>query len=211
MQDKTVIFMILIHMSVFSYGASDDQTYEDKVLSAIVKSPLEKELIDTGRYALFKMVHKLYDMLELNASPNKKFIPEFKKNADLALYIVFDDFYASNPTDICMPWGRIHLTSRYTSGQKQQIVSILRQRLKVKHNSFFEKFACYQVLQIGNELVPYQVERESEKGRCVMDVNKEWNILSSMYLREKNIYWLNEYKEFYASKSREFYGVQSRG
>jgi hypothetical protein len=198
-------------MSVFSYGASDDQTYEDKVLSAIVKSPLEKELIDTGRYALFKMVHKLYDMIELNASPNKKLIPEFKKNAGLGLYLVFDDYCITNPTDICMPWGRIYLSLRYTSEQKKKIASILRQRLKVRHISFYENFSCYQVFQIEDDSMPHQEERESEKGRCITDINKEWNILSSMYLQEKNIYWLNEYKEFYASKSREFYGVQSRG
>jgi hypothetical protein len=206
MQDKMVVFMIIINMIFFSYGSSDQQ----EMLSVIAKTPFEQELVTTGRYDLFKVVHKLYNMLEPRfvMNSNRRIIPEFKKNAGLEIYLVFDDYHITNPADLCMPWGRIRFSRVYTAKEKQRIGSLLRESLKVRHRSFFQNFACYQVLEIENKPLPAQMERVNESERSLEDIKKEWSVLSFMYGHEHSRSWLNQYKEFYALKSKEMYETQ---
>jgi hypothetical protein len=206
MQYRIIFCMVVMSMSFFSYSASD----QDEMLKMIASTPLEKELVNTGRYELFKAVYKLHHMLQLQdySTLNKKIVPEFKKNAELELYLVFDDYRVTNLSDICMPWGRIHFFRSYTFKEKEIIASILRARLKLRHKSFFENFTCYQVLQIEDQPLPIQMERACEKERSVEDIKREWDVLNLMYKREQDRSWLHEYKEFYQSKSVEFQEIQ---
>lgn len=208
MQDKIVIVMILMCIHVFSYAASDDETDEVAILQAIAKTPLEQELINTGRYALFKMVHKLYTMVDPQVYQSRKLIPEFKKNAELKLYLVFNDRYMTSVSDICMPWGRIHFYGQHTSEEKQKISFLVRTNLKVRHESFFEEFTCYQILKIEDEVIPNQMDRAHEKGRSTKDIREEWNLLSYMYKREQDIKWLHQHTRLYETKTKEFHETQ---
>ncbi len=199
MQNNRMIIIALVFVNSLSYSASDDKKGEHSLINTIAATQLEKELINSGRYALFKMVRTLYAMLELNVGLNERMLVEFKKNTDLGIYIVFNDVYALSPSDICMPWGRIYLSGRYSSDQKNGIESLLRKRLKVRHESFFQHLSCYQVLQIDDEPIPNQVEREDEKRRSISEVQREWEVLNFMHKREKTLAWLSEYKKFYQS------------
>lgn len=211
MQNNRMIIIALVFVNSLSYSASDDKEGEHSLINTIAATQLEKELINSGRYALFKMVRTLYAMLELNVGLNERMLVEFKKNTDLGIYIVFNDVYALSPSDICMPWGRIYLSGRYSSDQKKGIESLLRKRLKVRHESFFQHLSCYQVLQIDNESLPNQLEREGEKGRPMYAIKAEWEVLNFMHKREKTLVWLNEYRNFYQSKAKALNTICNEG
>lgn len=192
--------MVLINMTVFSYAASDDAKSEEcDMWQVIAKTPDEQELLDTGRYALFKMVHKLYNIIDPETDLNKMPIPEFKKNAEPKLYLVFRNHYATSPSDICMLWGRIRL-KRWTCEQEQKISFLFREKLKVIHQSYYSCYACYEVVKVEDDSVLKQLERAHEKGRLIRDITEEWNLLSLMYKREQNIKWLSAHMQLYEIK-----------
>jgi hypothetical protein len=107
MQFLRLVFAIL-YISSICY-ASDKEDID--ILHEIAKSSIERDLVESGRYELFKSVLDVYHFaLDINEKVsevllNKNLHLEPVQGAGLGLYIVID----TNPIYLCMPWGRLDI------------------------------------------------------------------------------------------------------
>lgn len=102
------LMLFLACMSVICYGA-DHQAAD--IMHMLARSSLEKDLLDSGRYDLFKVVLEIYHFaLDMNEKVSETLLdkdprPVPVQGAGLGLYLVMD----INPIYLCMPWGRLDI------------------------------------------------------------------------------------------------------
>lgn len=132
------------------YGADMENT---DIMHTVAKSPMEKELVQSGRYELFKAVLDVYnyalDMNEKALQPilNKDPNPALVQDAGLGLYVVID----VSPIYLCMPWGRLDIDS----GSDSMVLS------RWITDSFFKKFTL--------SLESHEAEQEYKRHNVKVD------------------------------------------
>lgn len=107
MHYRRLVF-IIVSVHLICYGADQD---DSNIMASIAKNPTEKDLLQSGRYELFKSILNVYNYavninelvseFPLDKDPN----PTHVEGAGLELYIVIDE----NPIYLCMPWGRLDI------------------------------------------------------------------------------------------------------
>ncbi len=102
------LIIVVLYMGALCYGAA--QPVID-VVDMIARSSIEKDLLDSGRYDLFKEVLAIYHFaLDINEKLSENLLdkdprPVPVQGAGLGLYLVMD----MNPIYLCMPWGRLDI------------------------------------------------------------------------------------------------------
>jgi hypothetical protein len=121
--------LTIIYISSICY-ASDKEDLD--ILHEIAKSSIERDLVESGRYELFKSVLDVYHFaLDINENVSEVLLdkdprPTPVQGAGLGLYIVID----TNPIYLCMPWGRLDIDGGLLAMDLAKQVT----------DSFFEKF-----------------------------------------------------------------------
>jgi hypothetical protein len=109
MQNQKLI-LIIAWISSICYGA--DQEYVN-IIHEIARSPVERDLVQSGRYELFKSIMEIYQFaFDMNEKISENLLdkeprPTPVEGAGLGLYLVFD----ISPIYLCMPWGRLEIDS----------------------------------------------------------------------------------------------------
>lgn len=131
---KLYFYVLIVSISSICYG-SDKEDID--IMHEIAKSPVERDLIESGRYELFKSVLEIYSFaFDVNATElvllDKDPHPTPVHGAGCGVYVVID----INPIYVCMPWGRLDINGEFESiGLARHVTSSFFQKLKLSFES----------------------------------------------------------------------------
>lgn len=111
---KLYFYVLTVSIHLICYG-SDKEDID--IMHEIAKNPIERDLVESGRYELFKSVLEIYNFaLDTNATVSTPFLdknpqPVHVQGAGSDIYVVLD----MNPIYLCMPWGRLDINGEFDS------------------------------------------------------------------------------------------------